>query len=267
MLAFKQALHACITSQRIPDGFLKVVRPCLIPLHDLRDERSPARAVSIRVMYHRGHLCEKILRAVFSEFHRPQIQRSIFAVEQINILIVLLHGQWEYGLRVFQHRVTVLAKLELFDTVDEPLSGVLFRDLQRKQIQFIRQQLCKLCYLYYLHRNSFPHAALCHLTSFFHFIIDFFIARQQARIQIAATIYTQARLRTSLFCFLLYQPSLWWVKHRAQGTKIFVKKSPTRLSIGSYTNLSLIGLIFLFIIRGLNLTTDGIIPAHTNRLN
>lgn len=47
----------------------------------------------------------------------------------------------------------------------------------------------------------------------------------------------------------------------------FCKKSPTRLSIGSYTNLSLIGLIFLFIIRGLNLTTDGIIPAHTNRLN
>lgn len=138
MLAFKQALHACITSQRIPDGFLKVVRPCLIPLHDLRDERSPARAVSIRVIYHRGHLCEKILRAVFSEFHRPQIQRSIFAVEQINILIVLLHGQWEYGLRVFQHRVTVLAKLELFDTVDEPLSGVLFRDLQRKQISFLK---------------------------------------------------------------------------------------------------------------------------------
>ena len=28
-------------------------------------------------------------------------------------------------------------------------------------------------------------------------------------IQIAATIYTQARLRTSLFCFLLYQLSLW----------------------------------------------------------
>ena len=40
-------------------------------------------------------------------------------------------------------------------------------------------------------------------------ILDFFIARQQARIQIAATIYTQARLRTSLFCFLLYQLSLW----------------------------------------------------------
>ena len=28
-------------------------------------------------------------------------------------------------------------------------------------------------------------------------------------IQIAATIYTQACLRTSLFCFLLYQLSLW----------------------------------------------------------
>ena len=31
----------------------------------------------------------------------------------------------------------------------------------------------------------------------------------QHGIQIAATIYTQARLRTSLFCFLLYQLSLW----------------------------------------------------------
>ena len=50
--------------------------------------------------------------------------------------------------------------------------------------------------------------------------------------------------------------------------KNFCKKiSPTRLLIGSYTNLSLVGLIFLFIIRGLNLTTDDIIPAHTNRLN
>ena len=29
------------------------------------------------------------------------------------------------------------------------------------------------------------------------------------------------------------------------------KISPTRLSIGSYANLSLVGLIFLFIIRGL----------------
>ena len=70
-----------------------------------------------------------------------------------------------------------------------------------------------------LHLRS-TYAALCHLTSFFHFIIDFFIARQQARIQIAATIYTQARLRTSLFCFLLYQLSLWWVKHRAQPEAI-----------------------------------------------
>lgn len=54
---------------------------------------------------------------------------------------------------------------------------------------------------------------------------------------------------------------------QARNKKIYKKISPTRLSIGSYTNLSLVGLIFLFIIRGLNLTTDGIIPAHTNRLN
>ena len=32
--------------------------------------------------------------------------------------------------------------------------------------------------------------------------------------------YTQARLRTSLFCFLLYQLSLWWVKYRAQPEAI-----------------------------------------------
>ena len=48
----------------------------------------------------------------------------------------------------------------------------------------------------------------------------YFIARQQACIQIAAAIYTQARLRTSLFCFLLYQLSLWWVKYRAQPEAI-----------------------------------------------
>ena len=47
-----------------------------------------------------------------------------------------------------------------------------------------------------------------------------FVARQQACIQIAAAIYTQARLRTSLFCFLLYQLSLWWVKYRAQPEAI-----------------------------------------------
>ena len=48
----------------------------------------------------------------------------------------------------------------------------------------------------------------------------YFIARQQACIQIAATIYTQACPRTSLFCFLLYQLSLWWVKYRAQPEAI-----------------------------------------------
>ena len=39
-------------------------------------------------------------------------------------------------------------------------------------------------------------------------------------IQIATAIYTQACLRTSLFCFLLYQLSLWWVKYRAQPEAI-----------------------------------------------
>ena len=33
-------------------------------------------------------------------------------------------------------------------------------------------------------------------------------------------LYTQACLRTSLFCFLLYQLSLWWVKYRAQPEAI-----------------------------------------------
>lgn len=42
----------------------------------------------------------------------------------------------------------------------------------------------------------------------------------KAEIQIAVTIYTQACLRTSLFCFLLYQLSLWWVKYRAQPEAI-----------------------------------------------
>ena len=47
-----------------------------------------------------------------------------------------------------------------------------------------------------------------------------FSTRQQACIQIAPAIYTQAFLRTSLFCFLLYQLSLWWVKYRAQPEAI-----------------------------------------------
>ncbi len=48
----------------------------------------------------------------------------------------------------------------------------------------------------------------------------YFTAQQQACIQIATTIYTQACPRTSLFCFLLYQLSLWWVKYRAQPEAI-----------------------------------------------
>lgn len=52
------------------------------------------------------------------------------------------------------------------------------------------------------------------------YVVLFFTVQQQACIQIASTIYTQARLRTSLFCFLLYQLSLWWVKYRAQPEAI-----------------------------------------------
>ena len=44
--------------------------------------------------------------------------------------------------------------------------------------------------------------------------------RKMLDIQIAATIYTQACPRTSLFCFLLYQLSMWWVKYRAQPEAI-----------------------------------------------
>ena len=47
-----------------------------------------------------------------------------------------------------------------------------------------------------------------------------FLTIKDACIQITAAIYTQARLRTSLFCFLLYQLSLWWVKYRAQPEAI-----------------------------------------------
>ena len=50
--------------------------------------------------------------------------------------------------------------------------------------------------------------------------LSYFIAQQQACIQIAATIYTQACPHTSSFCFLLYQLSLWWVKYRAQPEAI-----------------------------------------------
>ena len=58
--------------------------------------------------------------------------------------------------------------------------------------------------------------------------LSYFIAQQQACIQIAATIYTQACPRTSLFCFLLYQLSLWWVKYRAQPEAINPWKHASR---------------------------------------
>ena len=51
-------------------------------------------------------------------------------------------------------------------------------------------------------------------------LMDLHTLNKFLTIQIAATIYTQARLRTSLFCFLLYQLSLWWVKYRAQPEAI-----------------------------------------------
>ena len=62
----------------------------------------------------------------------------------------------------------------------------------------------------------FHHLSLSSLSNH----LAYFIAQQQACIQIAATIYTQACPRTSLFCFLLYQLSLWWVKYRAQPEAI-----------------------------------------------
>ena len=43
----------------------------------------------------------------------------------------------------------------------------------------------------------------------FSYSSTYFTAQQQACIQIAVIIYTQACPRTSLFCFLLYQLSLW----------------------------------------------------------
>ena len=62
----------------------------------------------------------------------------------------------------------------------------------------------------------FHHLSLSSLSNH----LAYFIAQQQACIQIAATIYTQACPHTSSFCFLLYQLSLWWVKYRAQPEAI-----------------------------------------------
>lgn len=81
--------------------------------------------------------------------------------------------------------------------------------------------------------NALSEVTICARNQDFHLILlpnlkvislvdspAYFIARQQACIQITVAIYTQARLRTSLFCFLLYQLSLWWVKYRAQPEAI-----------------------------------------------
>ena len=79
------------------------------------------------------------------------------------------------------------------------------------------------------------HGNLILLADFYGVSLDYLFCRTENRaeintplrelhlsdeIQIAVAIYTQARLRTSLFCFLLYQLSLWWVKYRAQPEAI-----------------------------------------------
>ena len=58
------------------------------------------------------------------------------------------------------------------------------------------------------------------ILQFFSQVLYIWLFENQCLIQIAATIYTQACPRTSLFCFLLYQLSLWWVKYRAQPEAI-----------------------------------------------
>ena len=69
-------------------------------------------------------------------------------------------------------------------------------------------------------RDNMDELKTTFLSIVFLYSSTYFIVQQQACIQIAAAIYTQARLRTSLFCFLLYQLSLWWVKYRAQPEAI-----------------------------------------------
>ena len=126
---------------------MQIVGSRLIPLHDLCDESPPARTVCFRVIDDRGHLCEVVVRAVFPELHRPQIQRSVLAVEQVDIPVVVFHGQWEHRLCILQHGFPMLSKLELPHPVDESLSGILLCDRQGKHIQLVRKQLRQLRHL------------------------------------------------------------------------------------------------------------------------
>ena len=137
----EQTFHPRITGQGVSDGFLQIVGSRLIPLHDLCDESPPARAVCFRVIDDRGHLCEVVVRAVFPELHRPQIQRSVLAVEQVDIPVVVFHGQWEHRLCILQHGFPMLSELELPHPVDESLSGIFLCDRQGKHIQLVCQQL------------------------------------------------------------------------------------------------------------------------------
>ena len=77
------------------------------------------------------------------EFQCPHIQRSIFAIKEILVPVERLHGDRIHGHGIFQHRFPVLTQLQLSDTVDEPLPGILFRDRQSKHIQLVSQQLCQ----------------------------------------------------------------------------------------------------------------------------
>ena len=98
------------------------------------------------------------------------------------------------------------------DKVDNPVSLYLKGGEVDKQLRISRVGMIfqiNFCFI-------FHHLSLSSLSNH----LAYFIAQQQACIQIAVTIYTQACPRTSLFCFLLYQLSLWWVKYRAQPEAI-----------------------------------------------
>ena len=147
----EQAFHLGITCQRIADGLLHIVRARLVPLHDLINERPPAWALRFRVVDDRGYLCEIVLRAMVPKLHRAQIQRTVLAVEQINIPVKGLHRQREHRFSVLDHGFSVFAELQLLDPLDESLAGILLGDGQGEQIQLVRQQLCQLCHLEVFH--------------------------------------------------------------------------------------------------------------------
>ena len=78
------------------------------------------------------------------KLHRAQIQRTILAVEQIDIPVKGLHRNGEHRLGVLDHGFSVFTELQLLDPLDEPLAGILLGDGQGEQIQLVRQQLRQL---------------------------------------------------------------------------------------------------------------------------